>query len=108
MISFQEFKRIDLRVGEIIDIEPISGAHRLLKVQVDLGCEQRNLVAGLAEYYEPHQLIGQKVIVVVNMEPATIHGVLSQGMLLGAGCSEGKDVALLTVNKDVHNGTAVE
>ena len=108
MINVQDFKRLDLRVGQISAAEPIPGAHRLLKVQVDLGQEQRSLVAGLAAYYTPQQLIGLKVIVVANLEPATIRGVLSQGMMLGAGCSDGKEVALLTVNKDVPSGTPVE
>lgn len=108
MISIQDFKRLDLRVGQIRLAEPIPGARRLLKVQVDLGQEQRTLVAGLAAYYTPEQLIGLKVIVVANLEPATIRGILSQGMMLGAGCSDGEDVALLTINKDVPNGTPVE
>ncbi len=107
-IGMQDFKRLDLRVGQVRQAEPIHGAHRLLKVQVDLGDEERTLVAGLARYYSPEQLIGLKVIVVANMEPATIHGVLSQGMMLGAGCNSGQDVALLTVSKAVPNGTAVE
>ena len=108
MISINEFKRLDLRVGQIHKAEPIPEARRLLKVQVDLGQEQRTLVAGLAAYYTPQQLIGLKVIVVANLKPATIRGVLSQGMMLGAGCSDGEDVALLTINKDVPNGTPVE
>lgn len=108
MISMQDFKRLDLRVGQIREAEPIRGARRLLKVQVDLGREQRTLVAGLASYYTPQQLIGLKVIVVANLEPATICGVLSQGMLLGAGCSDGQDIALLTITKEVSNGTPVE
>ncbi len=107
-IGMQDFKRLDLRVGQVCQAEPIHGARRLIKVQVDLGEEQRTLVAGLAHYYSPEQLIGLKVIVVANMEPATICGVLSQGMMLGAGCSGGQDVALLTINKDVPNGTPVE
>ena len=108
MISIKEFKRLDLRVGQIRKAEPIPGARRLLEVQVDLGQEQRTLVAGLTDFYTPQQLIGLKVIVVANLEPATIHGVLSQGMMLGAGCSDGEDVALLTIDKDVPNGTPVE
>lgn len=108
MISLQDFKRLDLRVGQIRRAEPIPGANRLLKVQVDLGQEQRTLVAGLAAHYTPQQLMGLKVIVVANLEPATIRGVLSQGMMLGAGCSDGQDIALLTLNKDVSNGTPVE
>ncbi len=108
MISIQDFRRLDLRVGQIRRAEPITGAHRLLKVQVDLGPEQRTLVAGLAAHYTPEQLIGLKVIVVTNLEPATIRGVVSQGMMLGAGCSDGHDIALLTISKDVPNGTPVE
>ena len=108
MISLSDFKRINLRIGEIVAAEPIPGTDRLLKVQVDLGSEQRTLVAGLANYYMPQQLIGLKVIVVANLEPATICGVLSQGMLLGAGCSDGQAIALLTINKQVSNGTLVE
>ncbi len=108
MISVQDFKHMDLRIGQIREAEPIPGASRLLKVQVDLGQEQRTLVAGLAAYYAPQDLIGLKVVVVANMEPATIRGVLSQGMMLGAGCSSSEDVGLLTVNRDVPNGTPVE
>jgi methionyl-tRNA synthetase len=108
MITVQDFQRLDLRVGQIRAAEPIPGAQRLLKVQVDLGPEQRTLVAGLAAYYAPAELVGLKVIVVANLEPATIRGVQSQGMLLGAGCSSGRAVALLTVNQDVQNGTPVE
>ncbi len=107
-IIMQDLKRLDLRVGQVCQAEPIQGARRLLKIQVDLGQEQRTLVAGLARYYSPEQLIGLKVIVVVNMQSATICGVLSQGMMLGAGCSGGQDVALLTVSKEVPNGTPVE
>lgn len=108
MISLEEFRRLDLRVGQIHAAEPIPGATRLLRVHVNMGEERRTLVAGLAEAYSPEQLIGMKVIVVANLEPATIRGVLSQGMMLGAGCSNGQDIALLTVNKDVPSGTRIE
>ena len=108
MIAMQDFKRLDLRVGQIDSAEVIPGSQRLLRVQVDLGGESRTLVAELAAYYSPEQLVGLKVIVVANMEPAVIRVVQSQGMMLGAGCSGGRDAALLTVNKDVPNGTQVE
>ena len=108
MANYNDFKQLDLRVGQIKVAELITGAQRLYKVQVDLGDEQRTLVAGLAAYYAPAELVGLKVVVAANMEPATIHGVLSEGMMLGAGCNSGSDVALLTVNKDVENGTPVE
>lgn len=108
MIRLSEFKRADLRVGEITEAEPITGTQRLLKVQVDLGREQRTLVAGVAHQYAPTQLVGMKVIVVTNLEPATIRGVVSQGMMLGANCHSGEEIALLTVSRDVPNGTPVE
>lgn len=108
MINLSDFQHLDLRVGEIVAAEPTPGTEHLLNVQVDLGSERRTLVAGLANYYTPHQLIGLQVIMVANLEPTTIRGVVSQGMMLGAGCSDGQDLALLTVNKPVTNGTPVE
>jgi methionyl-tRNA synthetase len=108
MIGLDEFRRLDLRVGEIVTAEPIAGARRLMKVGVDLGQEQRTLVAGVAHQYEPAQLIGMKVIVLTNLEPATIRGVPSQGMLLGANCHSGQEIALLTVSRDVPIGTPIE
>ncbi|MCP4327847.1 MAG: methionine--tRNA ligase subunit beta [Alphaproteobacteria bacterium] len=108
MITPKEFMAMDMRVAEIVTAEPVDGTDRLLKVNVDLGQEQRTLVAGLAAYYRPQELLGKKVIVVANMKPARIHGVLSEGMLLGAGCSSGTDVSLLTVDKAVDKGTRVE
>ena len=108
MANLEDFRRLDFRVAQIYEADPISGATRLLKIGVDLGAEKRTLVAGLAKYYEPQQLIGLKVVVLTNLESATIRGVVSQGMMLGAGCNSGQDVALLTINKDVPNGTPVE
>jgi len=108
MISLSDFKRMDLRVGEIVAAEPIAGAKRLLKVEVDLRQEQRTLVAGVAHQYAPSQVLGMKVIVLTNLEPATIRGVVSQGMMLGANCHSGGEIALLTVSGGVPNGTPIE
>jgi methionyl-tRNA synthetase len=108
MITMKDMGQIDLRIGQIVGADPIPKADRLLRVRVDLGTEFRDLVAGLAAYYSPDELVGIKVAVVANMEPAMIRGVRSEGMLLGAGCSSGRDVALLTVTKDVPNGTPIE
>ncbi len=107
MISLEEFKRIDLRVGEILSAETIAGSDRLLKLTVDLGDEQRVLVGGLAQSYTPNQLQGLRVIVVTNLAPAKIRGVESQGMLLGVSCQDQKAAGLLTVNRPVPNGTPV-
>jgi methionyl-tRNA synthetase len=108
MINISEFKRIDLRVGEVVAAEPIPGTSRLLKVDVDIGESRRTLVAGVRHQYEPSQLLGMKVIVVSNLEPATIRGITSQGMMLGANCGSGQEMAFLTVNRNVPNGTPVE
>lgn len=107
MITIDEFRKLELRVGEIVAAERIAGADRLLKLTVDVGAERRTLVGGLGAGYAPEELRGLKVIVVMNLEPATIRGVVSQGMLLGAACS-GAVPAVLTVNRPVPNGTPVQ
>ena len=107
MISLDEFKQIELRIGEIVAASPIPGSDRLLKLTVDLGGEQRSVVGGLAQSYAPEELRGLKVVVVANLAPAKIKGVESQGMLLGVGCEEAKAIALLTVNRSVPNGALI-
>ena len=103
-ISFSEFQKLDLRVGNIISAESVEGADRLLKLQVDIGDEQRQVVAGIAEHYTPDTLIGQQVVIVVNLEPATIRNVESQGMILAAS---GDSVVLITPETEVPLGTEV-
>jgi len=108
VLSLADFKRIDLRVAEVVNVEPIPGSQRLLKVTVDLGHELRTLVGALAQSYGPADLRGLQVIVVANLEPATIRGVRSEGMMLGVGCEEPGAVALLTVQRPVANGAPVQ
>ena len=83
-ITYDEFKKVELKVAVILEAERIPGATKLLKLKVDLGTEQRQLVAGVAESYKPEDLIGKKVTVVANLKPAVIRGVESQGMILAA------------------------
>ncbi len=104
LISFTDFQRMDLRVGSIISAEPIQGADRLLKLIVDIGTERRQVVAGIAEHYRTDSLIGKQVIVVVNLEPATIRNVESQGMVLAASADS---VVLTTPETEVPLGTQV-
>ncbi len=104
MIPITEFAEGDLRVGTIVETEPIPGATRRLRVTVDLGAGHRTLVAGVAQSYAPEQLIGIQVVVVFNLEPTTMRGVESQGMLLGIGCDQPNGIALLTPNRPVPNG----
>ncbi|MFC2169637.1 methionine--tRNA ligase [Acidobacteriota bacterium] len=84
VITFEEFNRLDLRVGEILKAEKAEGTKKLLKLEVDLGTEKRQMVAGIAEEYSPEDLVGKKLIVVANLKPAVIRGIESQAMLLAA------------------------
>jgi methionyl-tRNA synthetase len=83
-ITYDEFRKVDLRVALVLEAEKVQGATKLLKLKVDLGPEQRQLVAGVAETYKPEELVGKKVIIVANLKPAVIRGVESQGMILAA------------------------
>jgi methionyl-tRNA synthetase len=107
VITIDEFKRIELSIGEIVAAERIAGADRLLKLTVDVGQETRVLVGGLGAGYRPEELLGLKVVVATNLQPVTIRGIVSEGMLLGASCG-GPVPALLTVNRPVPNGTQVQ
>ena len=83
-ITYDEFKKVELKVAVVLEAERIAGATKLLKLKVDLGTEQRQLVAGVAESYKPEDLIGKKLTIVANLKPAIIRGVESQGMILAA------------------------
>ena len=103
-ITFEDFGKVELRVAEIIACEPIPKAKKLLKLQVDLGFEKRQVVSGIAKFYTPDELIGKKVILVCNLKPAKLCGVDSYGMLLASGEDEIK-VAFL--DPDAKNGDRV-
>ena len=105
-ITIDDFSKIDLRVGTVIACEPIPKANKLLKLQVDLGYEQRQVVSGIAEHYKPADLIGQKVIVVANLKPVKLRGELSQGMIL-AGSHDGL-LSLASVDTKLQNGAKVK
>ncbi len=105
-ITIDDFTKIDLRVGTVIACEQVPKADKLLKLQVDLGYEQRQVVSGIAQHYKPDELIGQKVIVVANLKPVKLRGELSQGMIL-AGSHDGI-LKLATVNEDLANGAKVK
>lgn len=84
MIDIDKFMEVDLRTGVVRSAERVEGTDKLLKLEVDLGGETRTLVAGVAEVYDAEELPGRSVIVVANLEPATIRGVRSEGMVLAA------------------------
>ena len=99
MVSFNDFKKIELCVGEVVSAEAVPGADKLLKLTVDIGAEQRTMVAGVALAYRPEELIGRQVVVVANLEPATIRGVRSEGMIL-AGWVKGDDKSISIISPD--------
>ena len=105
-VSYEQFSQLDLRVGKIVNLESVPEADRLYKMTVDVGeDEPRTLVAGLAEAFSPRELLDAQVVVVANLEPATIRGVQSNGMVLAAG---GKvPVALVTLDRDCAPGERV-
>jgi len=107
-ISIKEFQKLDLRIGEIRAAEAVAGADKLVKLSVDIGGETRTMVAGIALSYRPAELVGKKVVVVVNLEPATIRGVRSEGMLL-AGWVRGDDrsITLVTPERPLPAGAKV-
>ncbi|HEY7140461.1 MAG TPA: methionine--tRNA ligase [Methylomirabilota bacterium] len=104
-ITIDEFKRLDLRVAEVVAAEAVPKSKKLLKLTVRLGAETRTLVAGIAEHYRPEALVGRKVVVVANLEPATLMGVTSNGMVLAG--SAGETLALLALDRDLPSGAKV-
>ncbi|MFX1316497.1 MAG: methionine--tRNA ligase [Promethearchaeota archaeon] len=106
LISYEVFKKLDIRVALIEKVEKVPKADKLYKLSVDLGTEKRTLVAGLAEHYKPDELKGKKIIILTNLEPRKLRGILSEGMLLAA--VEGDKVSVLTPDKDLSSGAKVE
>lgn len=98
MISHEEFMKMDLRVGKVIESERVPESKRLLKLVIDLGTEKRQIVTGLAEHYQPEEMKGKYVIVITNLEPRRIFGIESQGMIL-ATCGEKAKPAIATIDK---------
>jgi len=106
-ISFADFQKLDLRVAEIKTAEDIEGADKLYKLVVDLGEEERTLVAGIKQFYSKEELPGKKIVVLANLEPKTLRGVESRGMLLAAHVADRSNLALLTVERDVSSGSGI-
>lgn len=105
MIKYEDFSKCEFKVALVEGVEKVEGSKKLLKLMVDIGNEKRQIVAGMAEYYSPDELIGKKIIIVANLEPAKLFGIESQGMLLAAETD--KDVTILTVDKDIEAGAKI-
>ena len=106
IIGIEDFAKVQLKVGRVLEAEPVEGSDKLLKVQVVIGAERRQIVAGIRANYTPEDLIGRQVVVVVNLKPAKLRGVESQGMLLAATDENGGAI-LLQPDKEAPEGTGV-
>jgi methionyl-tRNA synthetase len=105
VISIDQFKTVELRVATVTSAEPHPNADRLVVLKVDLGSEQRQIVAGIKKHYDPATLVGTQVVVVANLEPVTLRGVESQGMLLAASHEE--TLVVLRPDKPIAAGATV-
>jgi methionyl-tRNA synthetase len=103
-ITFDDFMDLDLRVGTITDVGPVPDADKLLRLEVDLGFEERQILAGVAQHMEKDELLGQNVVVVANLEPKEMFGLESQGMVLMA---EDRDGSLSLLTTDGEKGAVV-
>ncbi|HIM83142.1 MAG: methionine--tRNA ligase subunit beta [Candidatus Neomarinimicrobiota bacterium] len=105
-ISIDDFAKVELKTAEVLEVEKVEGADKLLKLQIKVGEENRQIVAGIAEHYSPEELVGKKIVVVANLKPAVIRGVESNGMLLAISTKD--SVILVTPeNTDVPSGLRI-
>jgi len=103
MISIDDFKKIELKVAKVISAEKVEGSDKLLKLGVDLGDEKRQIIAGIGKAYNPEDLVGKQIIIVANLEPRSLMGLESQGMVLAANAESGP--VLIMPEKEVASGT---
>lgn len=106
MVSFEDFKKLSIKIARIKEVKDHPNADKLYVVKVDIGGEEKELVAGIKKAYKPKELTGKLVVVVANMEPATIRGVESKGMILAA--QDGETMAVICPDKDISPGTTVK
>ena len=106
-ISFDEFQKLDLRIGKIVEATQVPNSKKLIRIIVDFGSEKRQAVAGLLKYYQPGELVGKKYVFLMNLQRRMLAGIESQCMILAAEDSEGK-VTVLIPEKDVVEGSKID
>ena len=104
-VSFDEFAKLELRVGEIVTADSIDNSNKLLKLQVNFGDESRQVISGIAQFYSPGELVGKQFVFVTNLEPRKIMGLESEAMILAADVDG--EVVCLVPNKEVPPGTRI-
>jgi methionyl-tRNA synthetase len=106
-ITIDDFRKVDLRVGKVLRCEPVAKSEKLLKLQVEVGTEQRQIIAGVARHYRPEDLVGKLVVVVFNLRPATMMKEESHGMVLAASDAAGK-LVIVSPESAVESGASVK
>ncbi|MHC4294676.1 MAG: methionine--tRNA ligase subunit beta [Planctomycetota bacterium] len=108
-ITFDDFLKLDIRIANVVEVGDHPNADKLIVLKIDLGGEQRQIIAGLKGYYAPEELLGKQIVVIANLEPRKMRGMESQAMLLAAtpGEGEAQDVVILTPDKEVPAGSGV-
>jgi len=107
LVSYEDFMKMDLRICQVLEAEKVAKTKKLLKLKVDTGNDIRTIISGIAEYYEPENLLGKKILMLVNLQPKEIKGTLSQGMILMAENSNG-ELSIVSPDKEVGNGGMVK
>lgn len=107
LVSIDDFDKLSLRIARVINCEKLEKSDKLLKFTLSLGDETRTVLSGIAEHYNPEELIGKKLVLITNLEPRKIRGVLSEGMLLSAASKDDKELSLLTIMDDVPDGSYI-
>ena len=105
-VTFEEFSKVQLKIGKVIQSEVIPGMKKVFKATIDLGSEQRELAVGGAQYYKPEEFVGRVVVVCTNLQPKKIGNIVSRGMLLAADGQDGKPI-FLTINEDTSLGASI-
>lgn len=104
-ITIDDFCKVELRVGKVLECEKVEKADKLLKMSIQIGEEVRTIVSGIAMYYEPKEMVGKSVVVVANLKPAKLRGIVSEGMILCA--SVGEELAIVSPEKLIASGAEV-
>ena len=105
-IEYDDFKKVQIQVGEIISAEPVEGSEKLLKLKVKFGEEERQILSGIAKFISPEEIVGKKVPFVTNLKPRSMMGLESNGMILAA-IDGNQNFSLLNINPEVSSGTHV-
>ncbi len=106
-VEFDDFAKMDIRTGTVLEAEKVAKTKKLLKLKIDTGIDKRTVVSGIAEYYQPEDLIGRQVSILVNLEPKKLRGIESQGMILCAEDADGK-LSIVEPDRKVKNGSEIK